>query len=399
MSGCASGCGTCGVRLRHAGKLLHAEVADLDVKSGDRVVVQLDRGQALARVVAPSHEPKNKVPVHRLLRKAKDEDLAREQRNKQRAEAALKLAEQKLRRRRIDVRLVEAEYQLDGSRVEIFYLSEERHVPSDLGAELSAELKAHVELKPLGPRDRVKHRGAVGVCGRETCCSSWMEDFHPVSVKMAKLQDFSLNETRLMGVCGRLKCCLAYENAHYESVKREMPKVGAFVDTEQGEARVWTHHVLRRSISVRLADGTQIELPIPEGGFPKGRRSPGQGAVRAAPAAAPAERAAAAPVEPALAPVEEPAESIAPPAALELPVPIDSLAADGADDGEGLDGDEGALDTAAAGTASAEAGAAGAPGEAGGQRRRRRRRRRRGGGGPGGQAGPPAGGSPPAASG
>ncbi len=387
MSGCGSGCGSCGVRLVPAGKLLHAEVGELEVKRGDRVVVQLDRGHALARVVAPDHEPKNKVPLHRLLRKAKDEDLAREQRNKQRAETALELAAQKLRRRRIDVRLVEAAYQLDGSRVEIFYLAEDRHVPNDIGAELSAELKAHVELKPLGARDRVKHRGAVGVCGRETCCSSWMEDFHPVSVKMAKLQDFSLNETRLMGVCGRLKCCLAYENAHYEAVKREMPKVGAFLDTEQGEARVWAHHVLRRSLSVRLADGTQIELPIPEGGFPKGRRGPGQVQARGATSTvAPPESVAPIPV-------------VAPPPVEREP----EIAAEALDGGEGVEPEEGVL---ADGTPDAEPGegsGSDVPGDGSGPRRRRRRRRRRGGGGgptgeTGGQGGPPAGGAPPSAS-
>ncbi len=387
MSGCGTGCGTCGVRLHPAGKLLHAETGEVEVKHGDRVVIQLDRGQTLARVVAPEHEPKNKVPLARLVRKARDEDLALEQRNEQRAHAAIRLAEQKLRRRRIDVRLVRAEYMLDGSRVEIYYLAEERHVPGDIASELSVELKSAVELKPLGPRDRVKMHGAVGVCGRETCCSSWMEDFHPVSVKMAKLQDFSLNDSRLMGICGRLKCCLAYENAHYDVVKREMPKVGTFIETEQGEARVWAHHVLKRSIAVRLEDGTQVELPIPEGGFPRGRRSPGQ----ARPPAPGAVQPGAPP------PGEQRPDAVtAQPAPPPQPAPI--AAPEPGDEGELEEavGEEAALESGAT-----EAGGAdGQPGEPDGERRRRRRRRRRGGrggsGGPQAGGGASGGGAPPA---
>ncbi|MBK7971778.1 MAG: hypothetical protein IPK07_00195 [Deltaproteobacteria bacterium] len=365
MSGCATGCGTCGVRLHHASKLLHAETGDIEVKHGDRVVIQLDRGQTLARVVAPSTSPRTRSRWRACCaRRATRISPASSATSS--AQAAVRLAEQKLRRRRIDVRLVRAEYMLDGSRVEIYYLAEERHVPGDIAHELSVELKAEVELKPLGPRDRVKMHGAVGVCGRETCCSSWMEDFHPVSVKMAKLQDFSLNDSRLMGICGRLKCCLAYENAHYDVVKREMPKVGAFIDTEQGEARVWAHHVLKRSIAVRLEDGTQIELPIPEGGFPRGRRSPGQGRAATPVAAQPSA---------AVAPEERPAVAVPPappPATIEAP---EAAEAGELDDGVGEDG---VLEAGAA------EGQGGQPGAApGGERRRRRRRRRRGGGGGG----------------
>ncbi len=406
MSGCATGCGTCGVRLRSAGRLHHAETGELEVKRGDRVVIQLDRGQALGTVVTYDNGPKeaegkppaggrHAVPLSRLLRKAKDEDLAREQRNEQRAKAAVRLAEEKLKRRRIDMRITKAEYWLDGSRVELFYLSEERHLPADLAQELSIELKAQVELYALGARDRVKVGGAVGVCGRETCCSSWMEDFHPVSVKMAKLQDFSLNENRLMGICGRLKCCLAYENPFYESVKKELPKLGAFVETEQGEGRVAYHHALRRSVTVRFEDGTQIELPVPEGGLPTARRRPQPAAPpTGSPAAAPAEvtapvpaavpAAQAAPEPVAVAPAPEIArERIAEPsAAAGLAEPID----------EG--GDEAEADGAS--VAEGPAGATGPGGERGeaGERRRRRRRRRRGGGGTGGAGGAPGGSAP-----
>ena len=249
-----------GVRLRPAGHVYDFDPGPLILHRDDRVLVETEHGPTLGTVVVPpAHRPTTRH-LRRVIKKADARDIGREDQNLQRERQHYRAALELVRGRNLALKLVKAESAFDASKVTFFFAGEERIDLRDLGRELSDLLRTRVETKQIGARDETKSTGGVGPCGRELCCSSWLQEFQPVSVRMAKEQGLSLNPAKLAGMCGRLKCCLRYEFQTYVELRRALPAVGARVESVKGEGVVVRHNVLRQTVVVRRAeDGVEVE--------------------------------------------------------------------------------------------------------------------------------------------
>ena len=255
-----------GVRFKTAGAIHDFEVGSLDVAVGDRVVVEADRGMALASVATLARdwvrEPNDPRPP-RLLRHADDRDFSREDANERHARETHEVLRNMIADRRLPMKLVKVEYGFDGSKATVYFFAENRVDFRELVRDLAQRIQLRVEMKQIGARDETKLVGAVGPCGRELCCSSWLKEFHAVSVKMAKEQDLSLNPSKLAGMCGRLKCCLRYEYETYLELKRSLPPVGRKVTSVKGDGVVVRLVPIRESVIVRRdEDGAEVEASL-----------------------------------------------------------------------------------------------------------------------------------------
>ena len=252
-----------GIRFQPSGKIYEFDPGPLILERDDRVLVETDRGPALGTVVVPPR-PRSRVRgLRRVIKKADARDLAREDQNLQREHSHYRSALAFIRTHNTPVKLVKAEAAFDGSRVTLFIAAEERADLRDLGRELGDMLRTRVELKQIGARDETKVTGGVGPCGRELCCSSWLQEFQPVSVKMAKEQGLSLNPAKLAGMCGRLKCCLRYEYQTYVELKRQLPATGSRVECVKGDGQIVRQNILRQTVVVRRAeDGVEVEATL-----------------------------------------------------------------------------------------------------------------------------------------
>jgi cell fate regulator YaaT (PSP1 superfamily) len=249
-----------GVRFRPSGRIYDFDPGPLILGRGDRVLVETERGPALGTVVVPPRRRTVARALQRVIKKADARDLAREdqtlQRERQYRHAALEL----IRARDAPIKLVKVEATLDASKVTVFFAAEDRVDLRGLVRELADALHTRVELKQIGARDETKATGGVGPCGRELCCSSWLQEFQAISVRMAKEQGLSLNPAKLAGMCGRLKCCLRYEYQTYVELKRALPAVGSAVDCVKGDGVVVRQNILRQTVVVRRADdGIEVE--------------------------------------------------------------------------------------------------------------------------------------------
>jgi len=252
---------TVGIRFRPSGKIYEFDPGPLILARDDRVLVETERGPSLGTVVVPPR-PRTTGGLQRVIKKADARDLAREDQNLQREHQHERVALELIRSRELPVKLVKAESAFDGSKV-TFFLStgDERVDVREIGRDLAQRLATRVETKQIGARDETKVTGGVGPCGRELCCSSWLQEFQPVSVKMAKEQGLSLNPSKLAGMCGRLKCCLRYEYQTYVELKRGLPAAGATVQSVKGDGVVVRQNVLRSTVVVRRADD-QVEVEV-----------------------------------------------------------------------------------------------------------------------------------------
>jgi cell fate regulator YaaT (PSP1 superfamily) len=253
-----------GVRFRPAGKIYDFDPGLLVLARDDRVLVETDRGPALGTVVvAPRPSGAGGRGLRRVIKKADARDLAREDQNLQRERQQSRTAVEVIRAQHDDVKLVKVESALDGSRATVFVAADEKADVRALGRDLATALQTRVELKRIGARDETKATGGVGPCGRELCCSSWLQEFQSVSVKMAKEQSLSLNPSKLAGMCGRLKCCLRYEYQTYVELRRTLPKVNATVESVKGSGVVTRQNVLRQTVVIRRSDdGTLVEATL-----------------------------------------------------------------------------------------------------------------------------------------
>lgn len=252
-----------GVRFRPAGQVYDFDPGPLQLAREDRVLVETERGPALGTVaIAPQRRPVTRK-LHRVVKKADARDLAREDRNLQRERELRHTALGLIKARKLGVKLVKADVALDGSRVTLFFAAEDRLDVRDLVRDLAQALHTRVEMKQIGSRDEAKMAGGVGVCGRELCCSSWLREFQPVSVKMVKAQGLSLNPSKLAGQCGRLKCCMRYEYQTYQELKRGLPNVGTQVESVHGNGQVIGQHILKQTVVIRRADdGGTVEATL-----------------------------------------------------------------------------------------------------------------------------------------
>ena len=252
-----------GVRLRPNGKIYEFDPGPLLLERDDRVVVETERGLTLGTVVAPPRPSTRGRALQRVVKKADARDLAREDQSLQRERQQYRTALDLIRARDLPVKLVKAESAADGSRVTFFFAGEERLDLRDVVRDLGPVLHTRVEAKQIGARDETKVTGGLGPCGRELCCSSWLQEFQPVTVKMAKEQGLSLNPGKLAGMCGRLKCCLRYEYQTYVELRQGLPAVGARVESVKGGGLVVRQNVLKQTVVVRRAeDNLEVETTL-----------------------------------------------------------------------------------------------------------------------------------------
>lgn len=256
-----------GIRFKRACKIYYFDPAGIDLEVNDYVVVNTARGLELGQVaIAPKQVLASEVtePLKPVIRKAEPEDVKRAQELVEKEREALAECGRLIAKLNLPMKLLTAEYNLDGSRLTFFFSAEERVDFRELVRELTNRFKTRVELRQVGSRDEAKLIGGFGRCGRPLCCASFLSEFAPVSIKMAKEQNLPLNPMKISGVCGRLLCCLVYEGEQYRAMKERLPKEGQRVSTPTGVARVVGGNPLKETVLVELESKATVELPLTE---------------------------------------------------------------------------------------------------------------------------------------
>ena len=243
-----------GVRFRTAGKVYYFGPKNLDLKIGDRVIVETARGVEMGTVaVAPKEVPDDEVvqPLKTVQRIATEEDFKRAEKNKEKEKEAFKICQEKIKKHNLEMKLIDAEYTFDNNKVLFYFTADGRIDFRELVKDLASVFKTRIELRQVGVRDETKILGGIGICGRPLCCHSYLSEFIPVSIKMAKEQNLSLNPTKISGVCGRLMCCLKNEEETYEVLNSKLPGIGDTVTTADGlRGEVHSVNVLRQTVKV-----------------------------------------------------------------------------------------------------------------------------------------------------
>ena len=246
-----------GVRFKKIGKIYFFNPKNLKVKKGDKVIVDTVQGKELGTVMIANRtveDDKIVVPLKKVLRIADKKDITRYNECKKIEKEAFKICEKKIKEHKLDMNLIDVECKFDNSKVLFYFTADERIDFRELVKDLAAIYKTRIELRQIGVRDQVKRMGGNGVCGRELCCCSFLNDFETVSIKMAKEQNLSLNQYKISGACGRLMCCLKYESDVYEEKLKHLPKVGAIVLTEEGEGKVESIETLKEQVRVKIKE-------------------------------------------------------------------------------------------------------------------------------------------------
>jgi len=254
------------VSLQQTGHLYNFLAGDRPLRRGERVLVESEAGARVGTVEIEPHEPAQTIDLSQLrpiIRIASDNDLYLERENISREANARRMCVERIRERRIQMKLVNADYTFDGRKLTFYFVAEGRVDFRDLVRDLANTLRVRVEMKQIGARDETKVTGGLGPCGRELCCSSWLRDFEAVTVKMAREQGLALNPSRLAGMCGRLKCCLRYEYATYVELKRALPNLGKRVQCVKGDGKVVRQNILKQTVQIqREEDGGVVEVTL-----------------------------------------------------------------------------------------------------------------------------------------
>jgi cell fate regulator YaaT (PSP1 superfamily) len=256
-----------GVSFHPGGKVHLYDPEGLGLVPGDEVVVPAARGVSYGKVVSPIRDiPSDETEsvLKKVMRRATPEDRARQRMNAARKAEAYRTARRLIRKYNLLMKLVDVEYVFDGSSIVFYFTSEGRVDFRELVRDLASQLKSRIELRQVGVRDEAKMVGGLGPCGRDLCCSLFLSDFEPVSIKMAKEQDLPLNPSKISGICGRLMCCLKYEVEAYRDFNSRAPAIGSQVETEQGTGRVLGYKVPRGRITLELEAGRRIEVSLEE---------------------------------------------------------------------------------------------------------------------------------------
>lgn len=254
-----------GVRFRTAGKVYFFDPGKFEVRQGDHVIVETARGIEYGTVIgAPREVEDDKVvqPLKSVLRIANKKDDEQDASNKQREKDAFKICLEKIRKHGLQMKLIDAEYTFDNNKVLFYFTADGRIDFRELVKDLAAVFKTRIELRQIGVRDETKILGGIGICGRPLCCASYLSEFIPVSIKMAKEQNLSLNPTKISGVCGRLMCCLKYEEETYEELNGRLPNIGDYVTTDDGlKGEVHSVSILRQLVKVIVTiNGDEKEI-------------------------------------------------------------------------------------------------------------------------------------------
>lgn len=253
-----------GVRFRNAGKIYYFDPDDMDMETGTHVIVETARGVEFGVVMIPPKEVEDEKvpqPLKPVIRIATDEDEKQQQRNKEKQEGAYKICLEKIEKHGLEMKLVQAEYTFDNNKLLFYFTADGRIDFRELVKDLASVFRTRIELRQIGVRDETKILGGMGICGRELCCSSYLSEFVPVSIKMAKEQNLSLNPTKISGVCGRLMCCLKNEQETYEYLNSTLPEINEYVTTNDGlRGEVQSVSVLRQLIKVKVDVNGEKEL-------------------------------------------------------------------------------------------------------------------------------------------
>ena len=250
-----------GIRFKPVGKIYYFNPEDIKLVPGDGVIVETTRGIEYGTVVLTDKEIDEEefnMPIKSIQRKATDADLATAEDNKKRAKEAFSICLEKIAQNNLEMNLVDVEYTFDKSKVLFYFTADGRVDFRQLVKDLAAVFRTRIELRQIGVRDEAKLLGGFGICGRALCCSQFLGDFEPVSIKMAKEQSLSLNPTKISGTCGRLMCCLKYEQDAYEELLKKSPNVGALVDTPVGRGTVIASQLLKGIVSVKIDNSDTV---------------------------------------------------------------------------------------------------------------------------------------------
>ncbi len=256
-----------GVRFKRASKMYYFEPGELDIGPGDDVIVKTSRGLGFATVVTDKKEvaPDEVVsPLRPVIRKATREDRHKVKHNEMKAQEAQKVCESKVEKHGLPMQIVDAEYAFDGSQLLFYFTADGRVDFRELVRDLASTFHTRIELRQIGVRDEAKLVGGIGQCGRRCCCTTFISDFYPVTIKMAKQQDLSLNPSKISGLCGRLMCCLQFEEETYKAAKEVLPQQGQKVVTSEGQGWVIRCNHLKRRVVVRHPDGNVERYPADE---------------------------------------------------------------------------------------------------------------------------------------
>ena len=251
-----------GVRFKNAGKLYYFDPGSFWPTAGDAVIVETVRGIEYGEVVTGVKEVSDELitpPLKKVIRIATAEDAAHDADNRARERDALALCQKKVQEHKLQMKLVGCEYTFDNSKILFYFTSDKRVDFRGLVKDLATAFHTRIELRQIGVRDEAKMMGGLGMCSRPVCCAQFLGDFQPVSIKMAKEQNLSLNPTKISGICGRLMCCLKYEEDHYEATRRRMPRVGKDVITPDGVGMVVDLNILKETVRVRIPKGDGAE--------------------------------------------------------------------------------------------------------------------------------------------
>lgn len=253
-----------GVRFREAGKIYYFSPGKRKISRGDQVIVETARGVEMGRVVLGEKAvPEEEIvsPLKEVTRIATEEDLKRVKRNREKEKEAFVICEQKIKKHQLQMKLVGAEYTFDNNKLLFYFTADGRIDFRELVKDLASVFRTRIELRQIGVRDETKMMGGIGICGRELCCKTFLSDFAPVSIKMVKEQNLSLNPGKISGLCGRLMCCLKNEYETYEYLNSRLPGVGDFVTTPDGvKGQVQSVNVLRQTVKVLTEQGDVKEV-------------------------------------------------------------------------------------------------------------------------------------------
>lgn len=259
-----------GVRFKKAGKIYYFDPENVSYEVGQPVIVETVRGVEYGVVELANREVDDKdlyLPLKKIMRKANENDTAQYEKNKAKALEAMEICTEKINKHNLEMKLIDVEATFDLNKIIFYFTADGRIDFRELVKELAAIFKTRIELRQIGVRDEAKMLNGIGVCGRSLCCATFLGDFHPVSIKMAKDQGLSLNPTKISGICGRLMCCLKYEQETYEELNRNLPHEGDIIITPMGEGEVLSVSVLRQIIktAVRLENNeTEVAFFTPE---------------------------------------------------------------------------------------------------------------------------------------
>jgi len=252
-----------GIRFKAVGKIYYFDPDGKELSMGDGVIVETARGTEYGQIAMPEKEIKEKkfsIPIKKIIRKATEADKKTLAENAKKEKEARDVCLSKIRSNKLDMNLIDVEYTFDRSKILFYFTADGRVDFRQLVKDLASVFKTRIELRQIGVRDEAKMRGGLGICGRPLCCSLFLGDFEPVSIKMAKEQSLSLNPTKISGTCGRLMCCLKYEQDAYEALLKETPNVGAIVESPAGRGVVVSTNLLRGLAQIRLDSSAENAL-------------------------------------------------------------------------------------------------------------------------------------------